>query len=102
VRRCAVSVSGTECHWWRACSDLPGARISVKPVLLSLRGANVAEVPHDANSAAPGATPFALQLSTPTKSFVAYVRTHMMLLLLLLRSSVCADSQSRVPSARRG
>jgi hypothetical protein len=52
-------------------SDVPGTRISIKPALLSLRGASVAEVP--ANSLAiDDVTPYALQISTPTKSFIAY------------------------------
>ena len=56
-------------------SDVPGTRIAIKPVLLALRGANVAEVPVSSSAPVPGSTPFAFQLSTPTKSFVAYCDT---------------------------
>ena len=47
-------------------SDVPGARISIKPVLLPLRGASVAEVPPH-SSTAPDVTPYALQISTQSK-----------------------------------
>jgi hypothetical protein len=52
-------------------SDVPGTRISLKPVLLMLRGASVAEVP-PGSLAIDDVTPYALQISTATKSFMAY------------------------------
>ena len=54
-------------------NDMPGTRISTRPVLLSLRGARVAEVPPSSGAEAlADSTPFALQIATPTKSFIAY------------------------------